>query len=101
MNGAMVRIIAKGVPYYTDSANHVYAYGIDQPGQPRLHIGEYNPATEHVTLGSSWEELFNERLAAYRTSCAGPRLRNDPAGTPKRSKRSAVPKKKASAPSVT
>lgn len=89
----MVRVISKGIPYYTDTAGHAYAYGIDQTG-PRLHIGEYSAATEQVTLNIGWEEHFNGRLGAFRTSQAAARLRSEPTNQTKRTKRSGVAKKK-------
>lgn len=89
----MVRVISKGVPYYTDTAGHAYAYGIDQTG-PRLHIGEYNSTTEQVTLNTGWSEQFDGRLAAFRTSQASARLRSEPTNQTKRTKRSGVAKKK-------
>ena len=88
----MVRIMHNGIPYYIDSANHTYAYGIDQTGA-RLHIGEYDPITTRVTLSPGWQELFESRMSAYRTSQAAARLRNDPAAKPQRTRKATVSKK--------
>jgi len=95
-SGPMVRVIAQGVPYYTDTGGHAYAYGIDNTG-PRLHIGEYNSATERITLNAGWNELFDARLAAYRMSQGAARLRSEPTNHTKRTKRSGVAKKKITA----
>ena len=91
------RVIAGGVPYYIDTANHAYAYGLDTTGQ-RLQIGEYDPIGQQVTLAANWQELLDERLAAYRAACAAPRLRVDPVtpGKTVRIKRNPVSKAKAS-----
>ena len=92
-SGPMVRVIAQGIPYYTDPAGHAYAYGIDQTG-PRLHIGEYNSTTERITLNPGWNELFDARLGSFRISQAAARLRSEPTNQTKRTKRSGVAKKK-------
>jgi hypothetical protein len=92
-SGPMVRVIAQGVPYYTDTTGHAYAYGIDNTG-PRLHIGEYDSTTERITLKSGWQEHFDARLASYRTSQGAARLRSEPTNHTKRTKRSGVAKKK-------
>jgi len=88
----MVRVIAQGIPYYTDSAQRAYSYGLD-PNQPRVELGVYNPATEIVTLNANWKELFDERIAAYRIS-QQPKLRNDPAAKTTRTRKSTVPRRK-------
>jgi len=96
-NQSHSRVIAGGVPYYIDTANHAYAYGIDTTGQ-RLRIGEYDPLGQQVTLATNWKELLDERLTAYRAACAAPRLRLDPVtpGKTVRIKRTPVSKAKAS-----
>jgi len=94
--GPMVRIIANGIPYYTDTANRAYMYGIDSPNQPRIQIGNYDPIKETVQLSVGWTELFEPKIAAYRLSQSTQRLRNDPAGKPQRTRKSTVSKKKES-----
>jgi len=91
------RVIVDGIPYYVDTANNLFAYGIDSTG-PRLQIGTYDSATQRVTLAKNWRELLDARLPAYRASAAGARLRIDPAATKQtRTKRSSgVSKAKAS-----
>lgn len=88
--GPVLRVMYAGVPYYIDTANHAYAYGLEGP---RLHIGEYNPATERVTLITNWNELFEPRIVSYRNSQATTRLRNDPTTKPQRTRKATVSKK--------
>ena len=91
------RVIVDGIPYYVDTANNLFAYGIDTTGQ-RLQIGTYDSAAQRVNLTANWRELLDTRLPAYRASAAGARLRIDPAATKQtRTKRSnGVSKAKAS-----
>lgn len=92
--GPVLRVIYGGIPYYIDTANHAYAYGLEGP---RLHIGEYDQATERVTLCTNWKELFEQRIVAYRNSQATTRLRNDPTTKPQRTRKATVSKKTAQA----
>ena len=91
------RIIVGDIPYYIDSANHVYAYGIESANKSYLQIGEYDPVNESVQLVENWQALFETYLPAYRTACVQ-RLRLDPSvvGKTIRAKRTTVPKKKES-----
>lgn len=91
------RIIVNGIPYYIDTANNLYAYGLDTTG-PRIQIGTYStPPDPTVTLTEGWSELIAPRLPAYRAAAASARLRIDPAATKQtRTKRSGISKTKAS-----
>ena len=95
----MVRIIYNGVPYYIDSANHAYFYGIDQSGS-RLHIGEYDPTTTRVILSSEWHDLYKSREPAFKASQATARVRNDPATKPQRTRKATVSKKATQASTI-
>ena len=91
------RIIIDGIPYYVDTANNLFAYGLDSTG-PRVQIGTYDSTAQRVNLSTNWRELIDVRLPTYRTAAAAARLRIDPAATKQtRTKRnSGVSKAKAS-----
>ena len=92
MNVPTTRVISHGIPFNVDAANNAYAYDIT----PRIRIGDYDPTNELVTLTDGWQSLFDPKIAPYREACAAPRLRSEPTGQAKRSKRNIVPKKKES-----
>lgn len=60
----MERVIANGVPYFTDKQTRLYTW--DTEATPQL-IGTYNPTADTVAYESNHLDKLTERLQDWRT----------------------------------
>jgi hypothetical protein len=73
----------QGIPFLVDAATKtIYAYE-KNPTQPLLQLGTFDPVKETFTLLSNWKELYEPRVALYR-STEKPRSRLPQVASPSR-----------------
>lgn len=61
----MQKKIIQGIPFWVDG-QRVYAFE-NKETQGTLLLGTYNPQTEQVQLREDWKEVYQAKLAEYRS----------------------------------
>jgi len=58
--------VIEGVPYWKDKSNNLYSFELDKKNL--INIGVFNSEKQKIVLKTDWEELYSQKLKAYRDS---------------------------------
>jgi len=62
----MQKEVIEGVPYWKDKSNNLYSFELDKKNL--INIGVFNSEKQKIVLKTDWEELYSQKLKAYRDS---------------------------------